>query len=123
MALNGADLLIYPTAIGWDETEPESVYPSQLDAWQTIMRSHSIANGLHTIAVNRVGKEGHLSFWGNSFCANPFGKLLAIDNSQKSTLTTVTIDLKEKAEARKIWPFFRDRRVDKYQDLLKVWGE
>lgn len=122
MALNGADLLIYPTAIGWDDNEPKSVYASQVDAWQTIMRSHSIANGLHTIAVNRTGREGHLNFWGNSFCADPFGKLLVSDKSNKETITTIRIDLKQTSEARKIWPFFRDRRVDGYQDLLKIWG-
>ena len=123
MAMNGADLLIYPTAIGWDDNEPQSVYASQVDAWQTIMRSHSIANGLHTVAVNRIGKEGHLNFWGNSFCSDPFGKFLTIDSSEKKTPTTIDIDLNQKNEARKIWPFFRDRRIDKYQDLLKVWGQ
>ena len=122
MAMNGADLLIYPTAIGWDDHEPKSVYESQVDAWQTIMRSHSIANGVHTIAVNRIGKEGHLQFWGNSFCSDPFGKFLTKDNSEKNTLTTLDIDINQNKEARKIWPFFRDRRIDKYQDLLKVWG-
>jgi N-carbamoylputrescine amidase len=123
MAMNGADILIYPTAIGWDDNEPESVNASQVDAWQTIMRSHSIANGIHTVAVNRIGREGHLNFWGNSFCSNPFGKFLINDNSEKNTPTTLEIDLNEKNEARKIWPFFRDRRIDKYQDLLKIWGK
>lgn len=123
MSLNGADLLIYPTAIGWDDHEPESVYASQVDAWQTIMRSHSIANGVPTVAVNRIGKEGHLNFWGNSFCSDAFGKFLTIDSKDKITPTTIEIDLNQNKEARKIWPFFRDRRIDKYQDLLKVWGQ
>lgn len=123
MAMNGADLLIYPTAIGWDDNEPKSVYASQVDAWQTMMRSHSIANGLHTIAVNRIGREGHLNFWGNSFCSDPFGKFLITDKADKDSATTFDIDLNQNIEARKVWPFFRDRRIDGYQDLLKVWGK
>ena len=75
MALKGADVLIYPTAIGWDDEEPEEVNPEQLDAWQTRCAPHAIANGLHVVAVNRIGQEGHLNFWGNSFVAKPSGQI------------------------------------------------
>lgn len=123
MALNGAELLYYPTAIGWDDQEPKTVYQSQTEAWKTIMRAHSIANGLHTIAVNRVGREGHLSFWGNSFCTDPFGNFVHNDGTDKELQATFSIDLNKTLEARKIWPFFRDRRIDHYKNLLEIWGQ
>ncbi|PCJ57291.1 MAG: hypothetical protein COA79_16430 [Planctomycetota bacterium] len=121
MALKGADLLIFPTAIGWDDNEPENVYQSQLEAWQIMMRSHSIANGLHTIAVNRIGQEQHLNFWGNSFITDPYGKFLLQNTSTEDSTSTIEIDLSSTENARQTWPFFRDRRIDQYQSLLKVW--
>ena len=119
-ALRGADIILYPTAIAWDDTEPESVYKEQLESWTMMMRSHAIANNVYVMAVNRVGHEGHLNFWGHSFLADPYGKLMHQDKLNE-TITTLTIDFSKKDESRKIWPFFRDRRVDKYEPLLKVW--
>ncbi len=121
MSLKGADLLIYPTAIGWDDLESKDVYPVQVDAWTTIMRSHAIANGTPTIAVNRVGREGHLKFWGNSFCSDPFGKIIERADEHFEGVKTVSIDKNMQEKARQVWPFFRDRRVDSYQSILKIW--
>jgi len=119
-SMKGADALYYPTAIGWDDNEDPSVYQSQVDAWTTIMRSHAIANNVYVIAVNRVGREGHLKFWGNSFCADPYGNIIHQDGTEES-ITTVELDLKKISEARRIWPYFRDRRVDAYADLSEKW--
>lgn len=121
-ALKGADILIYPTAIGWDDYESRELYPDQVDAWTTIMRSHAIANGIFVLAVNRVGQEGHLNFWGYSFLANPYGKVVHQDKTEEA-LTNLDIDLSEIKSARAVWPFFRDRRIDKYDTLLKSWAE
>lgn len=121
-ALKGADILIYPTAIGWDDNEPASIYSEQVEAWATIMRSHAVANGIYVIAVNRVGREGHLNFWGHSFLANPYGKVVHQDKNIE-TISEVEIDLSKIKECRQIWPFFRDRRTDKYETILKSWGE
>lgn len=119
-ALKGADILIYPTAIGWDANEPSSVYPEQVEAWTTIMRSHAIANGIYVMAVNRVGKEGHLNFWGHSFLANPYGSIIHQDKTNEN-IAEVEIDFGKIKECRQIWPFFRDRRTDNYQTLSKSW--
>lgn len=104
-ALKGADILIYPTAIGWDANEPSSVYPEQVEAWTTIMRSHAIANGIYVMAVNRVGKEGHLNFWGHSFLANPYGSIIHQDKTNEN-IAEVEIDFGKIKECRQIWPFF-----------------
>jgi len=121
LALKGAQLLIYPTAIGWDNTEPPELYPHQLEAWRISMRAHSIANGVYTLAVNRVGTEQHLRFWGNSFLARPDGSLaLTSDDSLVGTQTAI-IDWEMIDTQRRVWPFFRDRRIDLYGDLLKRW--
>ena len=117
-ALKGADILIYPTAIGWDDNEPTSVYPEQVEAWTTMMRSHAIANGIYVMAVNRVGKEGHLNFWGHSFLANPYGTLVHQDKTNE-VISEVEIDFSKTKECRQTWPFLRDRRIDSYQSLLK----
>jgi len=117
MALKGADILIYPTAIGWDDTEPESVNDEQLDAWKTSMRAHSIANGIFTVAVNRIGKEGNIDFWGNSFICRPNGQLINTPHHSEELYST-TINLGEAQEYLDIWPFFRDRRTDSYSALL-----
>ena len=119
-ALKGADILIYPTAIGWDDNESMSVYPEQVEAWTTMMRSHAIANGIYVMAVNRVGKEGHLNFWGHSFLANPYGSIVHQDKNVEA-ISETEIDFDKTKECRKIWPFFRDRRIDSYEPLLKSW--
>ena len=126
MALAGADILIYPTAIGWDPNDPEEEQGRQLDAWVTVQRGHAIANGLPLVSVNRVGFEpspvaggsGQL-FWGNSFAAGPQGEVLIRGGSAQEQVLVVDIDLKRSEEVRRIWPFLRDRRIDAYQDLLK----
>ena len=117
-ALKGADILIYPTAIGWDDKESKEVYPEQVDAWTTMMRSHAIANGIYVMAVNRVGKEGHLNFWGHSFVANPYGAIIHQDKTEEK-ITEVEIDFNKTKECRQTWPFLRDRRIDSYETLLK----
>ena len=123
-ALKGANVLIYPTAIGWDDNESSSGMPrhalhkEQVEAWTTIMRSHAIANGIHVIAVNRVGKEGHLNFWGHSFIADPYGTILHQDKTTE-TISEVEIDFAKTKECRRIWPFLRDRRIDSYEPILK----
>ncbi len=121
-ALKGAQILIYPTAIGWDGTASPDIYQDQLEAWFTSMRAHAIANHVFVIAVNRVGKEGHLDFWGNSFCVDPYGRILE-RNGQNETISHLDLDLKVIDEANRYWPYFRDRRVDAFSDLLKIWVE
>ena len=119
-SMKGADLLYYPTAIGWDDNEDPAVYNSQVEAWITIMRAHAIANNVYVIAVNRVGREGHLEFWGNSFCCDPFGNIIHQDGT-KEVISSVELDFSKIVEARKIWPYFRDRRVDLYGSLTEKW--
>jgi N-carbamoylputrescine amidase len=119
-SMKGADVLYYPTAIGWDDNEDPAVYQSQVEAWITIMRSHAIANNVYVIAVNRVGREGHLQFWGNSFCCDPYGNIVHRDATDE-VISTVELDLSKISEARKIWPYFRDRRVDVYSSLTEKW--
>ena len=120
MALRGADILIYPTAIAWDINDLKETHDQELEAWTMMMRSHAISNNVHVIAANRVGQEGHLNFWGQSFLADPYGKLIHEDKLEEK-ITTVEIDLSKKEKSRRVWPFFRDRRVDEYKSLLKVW--
>lgn len=116
-ALAGAEILIYPTAIGWQADEKEAFGASQLNAWQTMMRSHAIANGLFVVAPNRVGVEDNIEFWGNSFVCDPYGNLLktAADDVEETVLVECDLDLIE--TARTHWPFFRDRRIDAYAGL------
>ena len=126
MALHGADLLIFPTAIGWDPDDTEAQHHQQLDAWITIQRSHSIANGLPVVACNRIGFEqgsdtttaGSL-FWGNSFITDSMGKVLAHADHTTSTILMAEINLEESETTRRTWPFLRDRRIDAYRDILK----
>ncbi len=160
-AMKGAQVLIYPTAIGFDHSDfnhfPNQVEncqmqglrarasgvdssvnehsesernaavgnsqlgSSQLDAWLTSMRAHAIHNGVHVIAVNRVGREGHLEFWGNSFCADPFGNVLVRAGTEEETLY-VDLDYSKTTAARHSWPYLRDRRIEHYGDLLKIWA-
>jgi len=128
MALAGAELLIYPTAIGWETTDSEEERHRQLDAWVTIQRSHAIANGLPVISCNRVGHEDDPSgltsgirFWGNSFVAGAQGEMLAQASHQEEENLLVDIDLSRNEKVRRIWPFFRDRRIDFYGNIVKRW--
>jgi len=122
LALQGADILIYPTAIGWDLSEPKKIYARQLDSWQTVMRGHAIANRLFVLAVNRTGKENNLSFWGNSFICVPDGFIVKQLSTGVATMN-VTIDFNEIEQNRRIWHHFRDRRTDLYYDILNIWNE
>jgi N-carbamoylputrescine amidase len=125
MALKGAEILIYPTAIGWESTDTKEEKQRQLDAWKTIQRSHAVANGIPVISVNRVGHENDPSgqtngiiFWGNSFAAGPQGEVLIQTDENKQEILIVEIDLERSEKVRCWWPFFRDRRID-YYDLSK----
>lgn len=116
-AMAGAKMLFYPTAIGWHREELPEVRSEQADAWETIQRGHAIANGLFVAAVNRVGVEGGLEFWGRSFVADPFGKIIAKAGSVEELLVA-QCDLAKIEETRRNWPFLRDRRIDAYKDIL-----
>lgn len=126
MALAGADLLIYPTAIGWESTDSADEKERQHGAWQTVQRGHAVANGLHVIAVNRVGTEpdwtgvtNGIQFWGQSFVAGPQGELLHVASAEKEENLLITLDLGRSEAVRRIWPFLRDRRIDAYGDIVK----
>lgn len=123
MSLKGADVLIYPTAIGWMDSEPKEIYPRQQDSWMTVMRGHAIANRTFVIAANRSGVEGHLTFWGTSFVAAPDGYILQKCDPEFLGASYVELDLAETEENRRWWPHFRDRRVDLYKDILKIWAD
>lgn len=116
-ALSGAQLLFYPTAIGWLPDEKEEMNQAQHSAWETIQRAHAIANGLYVVVVNRVGREGKLNFWGQSFVADPFGRILAKASADKEEVLVVDCDLSKIEETRQNWPFLRDRRIDFYASL------
>ncbi len=125
MALAGAELLIYPTAIGWDPRDDEAERKRQLQAWITVQRGHAIANGLPLVAVNRIGHEDDpagcgpgIDFWGHSFACGPQGEILASGNTAEKDLL-VEIDLARSEQVRRIWPFLRDRRIDAYRGLLQ----
>ena len=118
-AMAGAQILFYPTAIGWWHGEPEKVRPKQVNAWETIQRSHAIANGVFVAAVNRVGVEGELEFWGNSFVADPFGEVIARASATAEETLVVECDLAKIEQVRRNWPFLRDRRIDAYADLTR----
>lgn len=121
MALKGTQLLIYPTAIGWDNTEPLEMQKRQLDAWCTSMRAHSIANGIFTLAVNRIGQEERLRFWGNSFLCRPDGSLQCrLDHDQAGAFVEEVL-WEESDLQRRAWPYFRDRRIDLYDELTQRW--
>ena len=119
-ALLGAEILFYPTAIGWDmeETNP-NINREQYNAWQTIQCSHAIANGLHVVSVNRVGVEAGQQFWGGSFVANPHGSLLFLASHDQEQTEVVEVDLHASEYYRSTWPYLRDRRVDSYQPIVK----
>jgi N-carbamoylputrescine amidase len=127
-ALQGAQVIFYPTSIGWHPHEKEQFGAAQLDAWRTIQRAHAIANGVYVAVVNRVGYEGKpekgdpgLEFWGSSFVADPFGRIISEASSNKEEILIVECDPKESEETRRNWPFLRDRRIDAYQPILNRW--
>ncbi len=122
-AMKGADLLVYPTAIGWADGESKEVNQQQRNAWTIIQQSHAIANGIPVVSVNRVGKEGAQTFWGSSFVCNAQGHILRQFSSVNEETEVITIDLNHKNQIRKTWPYFRDRRVDSYSDIQKLWSD
>jgi N-carbamoylputrescine amidase len=118
-ALMGAEILFFPTAIGWASTQDVDTNTEQYNAWQTIQRSHAIANGVHVVSVNRVGEEVGLKFWGGSFVSNPFGKVIFQGDHHDEQTTTIELDLDKTDHYRTHWPFLRDRRIDSYQPITK----
>lgn len=129
MAMAGAELLIYPTAIGWSPAEDAEEKVRQRDAWITVQRAHSIANGLPVISVNRVGHEpdpaggAGLEFWGSSFVTGPQGEFLFSASIDHEETRVVTIDMQRSEQVRRMWPYLRDRRVDHYGDLIKIYRD
>jgi len=119
-SLMGAEILFFPTAIGWDTAEEsEVINKEQYEAWQTIQRSHAIANGVHVVSVNRVGQEAGQQFWGGSFVANPHGRLLYEGSHDKEEVHVQEIDSEITEYYRTTWPYFRDRRIDSYKPITK----
>jgi len=126
MAMAGADLLIYPTAIGWESTDGDDEKDRQLGAWVISQRGHAVANGLHVVSVNRTGYEpdpsgqtNGITFWGNSFVAGPQGEILWQASDNNNEIQVVDIDIKRSEAVRRMWPFFRDRRIDSFGDITK----
>ena len=117
MALRGAQILIYPTAIGWACGEKKEVCQDQRSAWQTIQRSHAIANGLFVLSINRTGRENNLDFWGTSFISNPIGHVVSEASTDRPEILHATLNLSETTTTRQHWPFLRDRRIDAYAGL------
>jgi N-carbamoylputrescine amidase len=126
-SLQGANVLFYPTAIGWHPSEKAQYGAAQLDAWRTIQRSHAIANGVYVAAVNRIGFEGPpesgIEFWGNSFVADPFGQIIAQASADQDEVLVAECDPKRMDEVRRNWPFFRDRRIDAYAAITDRWSK
>ena len=122
-ALQGAEILVYPTAIGWQASEKAEFGGSQLSAWRTMMRSHAIANGVFLAAPNRVGVEDNIEFWGSSFIADPYGNLLCEASDDDSETLIAECDLELIETARTHWPFLRDRRIDAYHDLSRRFAD
>ena len=119
MALAGAELLIYPTAIGYDPNDTPDEQQRQRMAWQTVQRGHAVANGLPVVTVNRVGEEDGVPFWGTSFVAGPQGELLFEASETEETETVIDVDMKRSEQVRRWWPFLRDRRIENYNDLTR----
>ncbi len=126
MALAGAEMLIYPTAIGWDPNDADEEQQRQTNAWIIAQRAHAVSNGIPVLVANRIGHEtdpsgvsSGINFWGNSFICGPQGEYIAHANNQNETILTADIDLKRSEYVRRIWPFFRDRRIDEFADLQK----
>jgi N-carbamoylputrescine amidase len=124
-SLQGANVLFYPTAIGWHPSEKTQYGEAQLDAWRTVQRAHAIANGVFVAAVNRTGFEGPrengLEFWGNSFVADPFGRVIAQAPALEEQVLVAECDPKQMDEVRRNWPFLRDRRIDAYAPITNRW--
>ncbi|MES2733151.1 MAG: carbon-nitrogen hydrolase [Bacteroidota bacterium] len=118
-SLMGAEILFYPTAIGWALSQDAETNDEQYQAWQTIQRSHSVANGLPVVSVNRVGKEAEMQFWGGSFITNAFGKLLYLASHDQEEVHVQELNLKQTDSIRVHWPFMRDRRIDSYQPITQ----
>ena len=130
MAMAGAEILIYPTAIGWDPRDDKDEQTRQKDAWVISQRAHAVANGVPVISCNRVGHESDpstqsegIQFWGNSFIAGPQGEILAEANNSDEQLLLVELDQARSENIRRIWPYLRDRRIDHYQDLTKIYRD
>jgi N-carbamoylputrescine amidase len=130
MAMHGAEILLYPTAIGWDPRDDAAEKNRQREAWITIQRAHAIANGLPLMSCNRIGGEPDpsgrtpgIQFWGSSFMAGPQGEFLAQAGTDKAEVLVAEVSRRRTEDVRRIWPFFRDRRIDAYQDLLKRYGK
>ncbi|MEG3756824.1 carbon-nitrogen hydrolase [Pseudoalteromonas carrageenovora] len=130
MAMAGAEILIYPTAIGWDPRDDNDEQTRQKDAWVIVQRAHAVANGVPVISCNRVGHESDpsaqsegIAFWGNSFIAGPQGEILAEANNTDEQILVVKLDQKASENVRRIWPYLRDRRIDHYQDLTKIYRD
>ncbi|MGD1210714.1 MAG: carbon-nitrogen hydrolase [Candidatus Acidiferrales bacterium] len=128
VALQGAQVIFYPTSIGWHPKEKAEFGAAQLDAWRTIQRGHAIANGVYVAVVNRVGFEGNpaagdpgIEFWGGSFVADPFGKIVAEASNDKEEVLVVECDPAKSEDTRRNWPFLRDRRIDAYEPILSRW--
>ena len=118
-ALAGADILFYPTAIGWLPEEKAALGQAQHNAWETVQRGHGVANGCYVAATNRVGTEGRTQFWGQSFVSDPYGEIVARASVEKEEVLLADCDLAKQRAFRRIWPFFRDRRIDAYGDLTR----
>jgi N-carbamoylputrescine amidase len=129
MAMNGAEILFYPTAIGWDTSDSADEKTRQQGAWETIQRAHGVANSLPVVVANRVGHEASpnpdelgIAFWGHSFIAGPQGEILAMASDTEEATLAVELDLARTEQIKRIWPYFRDRRIDAYEALVKRWG-
>ncbi len=123
MALAGAELILYPTAIGWQADEKDELGAAQHHAWQTVMQGHAVANGLYIAAINRVGTEEQNEFWGQSFIANPYGQIVAKASTDNDEVLIHDLDHALSRDFRRTWPFFRDRRTETYRDLNQRWLE
>jgi N-carbamoylputrescine amidase len=122
-SLMGAEIIFYPTAIGWATSQPEAVNKQQYSAWQTIQKAHAIANGVFVVSVNRTGREQDMNFWGGSFIADPYGELLFQASHDKEEVHVEELDLGKIDEVRVHWPFLRDRRIDTYEPILNRYIE
>ncbi|MBK3332584.1 carbon-nitrogen hydrolase [Persephonella atlantica] len=126
-AMKGAQIIFYPTAIGWLPGEKEEFGESQFNAWLSVQKGHAVANGVYIAAVNRVGFEpspdgnGGIQFWGSSFVANPYGEVIKMASDENEEILITEVDLEQIEEFRKVWPFFRDRRIDSYGEITKRW--
>ena len=130
MTMAGAEILIYPTAIGWESTDTDDEKLRQMMAWQIAQRAHAVANGIYVVACNRTGYEpdpsgitNGIQFWGNSFVAGPQGEILSQASNEENENLIIEIDLSRTETVRRMWPFFRDRRIETYSDLTKRWRE